>query len=323
MSTRWKVDLATVSKQFHRICSTIMSNYPIKSLKIFNEMTHIGSQYCLFKNPPLHLVDDQIVFIPNYLLTACIENLQSLTQTFSVIASPNYTIHLLNAKNLRHITFRGRLQMNEYYPDNNTMESIVFKVKGGLHQHQVCVSILNQFKQCNPNIDVKISLGDLAPEPTNGNLTVIPWSASDLSLVTDLKLNLYASKEQPGLQNIRQLSKLNKIVLKFDGFEKDRDLIALQPEIQQLLNQGTVRTVSFHMELGDSTASGNQNHSATIQSTGNINSLSHLNSKLEQLFDLIRDHNDTVHCLKLKVVLNNYKDLHLLKDNIHCKSRIF
>ncbi|GAM26952.1 hypothetical protein SAMD00019534_101270 [Acytostelium subglobosum LB1] len=76
--SRWVVSLSTVSKQFHQVVRASVSHNPVPSLGICDQMNHIGSTYCLFKSPPLHMDAKDLRYIPIKLINECLNNLESL-----------------------------------------------------------------------------------------------------------------------------------------------------------------------------------------------------------------------------------------------------
>ncbi|EFA77789.1 hypothetical protein PPL_09287 [Heterostelium album PN500] len=109
--SKWLVELSTVSKLFHQICSKILSNGVNQRVKIKSSIGHIGSTFCLFSNPPLHLRSIELEFIPREHLHSCLENLESLTQYFwmNQMSYTTFNIHMIEAKNLKHIKFYEKI----------------------------------------------------------------------------------------------------------------------------------------------------------------------------------------------------------------------
>ncbi|EFA78642.1 hypothetical protein PPL_08097 [Heterostelium album PN500] len=101
IDTKWKMALSTVSKEFHQICSTVLSSYPVASLEIKSRID-VGRPYCLFKIPPLHLAITEIQFVPDEYKQVCLNSLQSLTQYFySCIHEGSIVWELIGATDLR------------------------------------------------------------------------------------------------------------------------------------------------------------------------------------------------------------------------------
>ncbi|GAM18539.1 hypothetical protein SAMD00019534_017140 [Acytostelium subglobosum LB1] len=73
----WMVRLSCVSKQFHRSVSTVLSNNTITSMSIRSMIKDIGSEFCLLRNPPLHIDISQMHFIPVAFMPTCLERLDS------------------------------------------------------------------------------------------------------------------------------------------------------------------------------------------------------------------------------------------------------
>ncbi|EFA77874.1 hypothetical protein PPL_09374 [Heterostelium album PN500] len=97
------VDLSTVSKQFHQICSSIISNNIIPNIMIKSRIDYIGSQFCLFKNAPFHLRNTEINHIPKEHKINCFNNLQSLTIILITNRSLNINYFEFKAPNLKNI----------------------------------------------------------------------------------------------------------------------------------------------------------------------------------------------------------------------------
>ncbi|GAM26710.1 hypothetical protein SAMD00019534_098850 [Acytostelium subglobosum LB1] len=78
MTPRWKVMLAGVSKLFHQTVAKVMSSHPIPSIHISSMINHIGSQFCLFLDTPLHLTLSELSMIPHEHLNHCINRIESI-----------------------------------------------------------------------------------------------------------------------------------------------------------------------------------------------------------------------------------------------------
>ncbi|EFA78644.1 hypothetical protein PPL_08099 [Heterostelium album PN500] len=114
-TSKWIVELSTVSKLMHSWCSSILSSSPIPSIHILSEI-NIGKTYCLFKNAPLHLRNTEFVFIPEKYKQACLVALESLTQLYCIWDEEHVVESIfIEAKNLRNIRFRE----TDYIGTNN------------------------------------------------------------------------------------------------------------------------------------------------------------------------------------------------------------
>ncbi|EFA78654.1 hypothetical protein PPL_08109 [Heterostelium album PN500] len=79
LDTKWKVELSTVSKEFHKCCSNVITNNPNETIRISRRIDHVGSEFCLFKTQPLHLVESELKYIKDDCKSACLDHLESFT----------------------------------------------------------------------------------------------------------------------------------------------------------------------------------------------------------------------------------------------------
>ncbi|EFA85397.1 hypothetical protein PPL_02400 [Heterostelium album PN500] len=119
LSSQWKVSLGSVCKQFHMVCSNILSNHPIP-MDIYSGIS-IGSQFCLYKSPPLYLCSTEIQYIPSQFKRQCLNNLLLFTLVFLETAEmlpADYS----EITNLKHIRFQDYHQhsYNNYEPNTTT-----------------------------------------------------------------------------------------------------------------------------------------------------------------------------------------------------------
>ncbi|GAM20915.1 hypothetical protein SAMD00019534_040900 [Acytostelium subglobosum LB1] len=109
LNMEWVLMLSTISKQFHNAVSMTLSNNVITTLNIHSMINHIGSQYCLFKTPPLHIAIEHLVHITDEYVSACLENLQSLIVPFAISepwdGTGNVMFYLVDAPRLCQIKF--------------------------------------------------------------------------------------------------------------------------------------------------------------------------------------------------------------------------
>ncbi|EFA82535.1 hypothetical protein PPL_04223 [Heterostelium album PN500] len=104
------VSMSTISSQIHGIVSSILSNYPLRTISIVLPVP-IGSKYCLLKNAPLHLTSREIQFIPYDHMHSCLQKLESYVQYFGFIDAKNrgsdkYYYYLANSTKIKHLAFR-------------------------------------------------------------------------------------------------------------------------------------------------------------------------------------------------------------------------
>ncbi|EFA75436.1 hypothetical protein PPL_11516 [Heterostelium album PN500] len=69
----------------------------------FPKKINIGTKYCLFRNPPLHLTALEFKCVPDGFKQTCLDNLVSYSLKFATTNS--FNMRLINAKNLKHISF--------------------------------------------------------------------------------------------------------------------------------------------------------------------------------------------------------------------------
>ncbi|EFA83899.1 hypothetical protein PPL_02969 [Heterostelium album PN500] len=101
-STKWKI------RTLPMVSTSILSNNPMKSVEIRSKLTHIGSKFCLFKNPPLHLIDYEIAHIPTKFHPQCINSLQALTQTFDTYTNNHvnsYTFDMFETDDYQDLSY--------------------------------------------------------------------------------------------------------------------------------------------------------------------------------------------------------------------------
>ncbi|GAM25236.1 hypothetical protein SAMD00019534_084110 [Acytostelium subglobosum LB1] len=105
-NSKWKVALSTVSTQFHGICTSLLSHIPIPQMEILSKIRNIGSPFCLFKHPPLHISTDKIRFIPKKDMAQCLDRLESLNVVlWSYLLPLSILLPIVHAKHLKHISF--------------------------------------------------------------------------------------------------------------------------------------------------------------------------------------------------------------------------
>ncbi|GAM17081.1 hypothetical protein SAMD00019534_002560 [Acytostelium subglobosum LB1] len=76
------VSLATVSKHFLKSVRRSVSNNVLQTLAMRSMINYIGSNYCLWATPPLHLDYNSIKHIPDEHMPTCLSRLQSLIIAF-------------------------------------------------------------------------------------------------------------------------------------------------------------------------------------------------------------------------------------------------
>ncbi|GAM18208.1 hypothetical protein SAMD00019534_013830 [Acytostelium subglobosum LB1] len=121
-SPKWVSILARVSTHFHKACSLALTHLPMPSIHIRSPVKHIGSQFCLFKDTPLHLKATEIVHIPDKDIARCIDRLEQLTVPFYV--KSQRFIHI-KAPHLKHIRLVEKLGYNE---DEDTL-TLIYKIE--------------------------------------------------------------------------------------------------------------------------------------------------------------------------------------------------
>ncbi|GAM27652.1 hypothetical protein SAMD00019534_108280, partial [Acytostelium subglobosum LB1] len=193
LDTDWLLMLSIVSKQFHGSVSTVLSNNVIKTLSINNYIEHIGSEFCLLRNPPLHIHLDQLWFLPEALEPECLERLESLIVPFSWSDDERIVnFHHVNAPNITHIKFvDSKLRdpsSNSSYMDDHTINI--------LHDHNV---------KDRPSIQkieysFKLDSGSI-PKPITPNTTF------EINVnLENLGGNMIETHNDGGLDNITTLS---------------------------------------------------------------------------------------------------------------------
>ncbi|EFA84914.1 hypothetical protein PPL_01907 [Heterostelium album PN500] len=139
------ISLSTISSGIHDIISSIVSNYPLTTIRIISSVP-IGSKYCLLKNAPLYLTSREIKFIPDDHLQSCIENLESYVQYFGFINAKgkgcySYLYYLLNAKKIKHLAFREVKSIpydSEYFDSGFLNESMISDHSNSLYNLREC-----------------------------------------------------------------------------------------------------------------------------------------------------------------------------------------
>ncbi|EFA78632.1 hypothetical protein PPL_08087 [Heterostelium album PN500] len=223
LETKWLIELSTVSKDIHQFCSNTISNLPITSIEILSEI-NIGHPYCLFKNPPLHIIDSQLIYIPEHQRQLCLDRLESLTQTFYFCNNnSNVYFKTIESNNLSHVTYR-EIRVDSITDKINRLYKIgdgrhnSFNIDGENHHNYRDPHFFKQFldRQNNDKLQSITYIGysdvDNSYDPLEtAYVTVLPLlqrlHQSKLDLVIDVELPNYI----PNLKFPKDLALITKL----------------------------------------------------------------------------------------------------------------
>ncbi|GAM25558.1 hypothetical protein SAMD00019534_087330 [Acytostelium subglobosum LB1] len=102
---QWFWELSSVSKHFHKICASTLTNQSLPWIKIHSSLDYIGSPFCLFQDTPLCMHAFKLIHIPTKHLARCLERLEHLTVPFINDNGYHPAFVVVKTQHLHHLAF--------------------------------------------------------------------------------------------------------------------------------------------------------------------------------------------------------------------------